>query len=277
MRSIFYKIFLLPVGLALFMPPLCLAQTEPSAPEGYVPPPLFGSPSDVTPVFRKSATDSWGEKNHRPIVKPRVSVSNENEPLEYKPYIPPVKPLKKPVKEQPLKKAPPPPGIVKGAKTMPAVPAGGVQSDQTFTAAPDKPEDTLLERHRKKQTARQKRVENITAAPPPPEEDVQDLTKLSLPFSAGQTALDTKQALTISHNIARRLRQDPALRLQIESFAGAVDSGRSSDRQVALNRALAIRKVLLSENIAPHRIDVRAMGAKTDQTPLERVDLYLSR
>lgn len=260
------------------MPPVCLAQTEEQTPESYVPPPLFGAPSDAAPVFRKSATDDWDQKNVRPVIKPRVSVSNENEPLDYKPYIPPAKPVKKPVKTQSPAKAPPPPsaGIVKGPKTMPAVPADGVQSDKTFSAAPEKPEDTLLERHLKKQTARQKREENTAPPAPLPEEDVQNPAKFTIPFAAGQTDLDTKQALTLSHNIARRLRQDPSLRLQIESFAGAVDNGRSSDRRVALNRALAIRKALLSEDIAPHRIDVRAMGAKTDQTPLERVDLYLS-
>ena len=40
-----------------------------------------------------------------------------------------------------------------------------------------------------------------------------------------------------------------------------------------LSRALTIRSYLLDKGVRAHRMDVRALGAKTDREPQDRVDL----
>jgi len=76
--------------------------------------------------------------------------------------------------------------------------------------------------------------------------------------------------------IGAQLLADDKLRLEIRAFAGGDGMTDNRARRLSLARALAVRSQLIDQGIRPNRIDVRALGNKTDEQPLDRVDLALS-
>ena len=69
------------------------------------------------------------------------------------------------------------------------------------------------------------------------------------------------------------MKDHPNWRLQIQAFASPSGHGISSARRTSLSRALSVRSYLLDQGIRAHRLDVRALGAKTNRDPQDRVDL----
>lgn len=169
---------------------------------------------------------------------------------------------------------------------MPSVPTGGVEKVETFTAdeAGDK---TLLEQHAERQQAETPAVDTAAAQPLPPlpagflplaqiEAIDASRSRMSLSFTPGQADLNAEQRLTVLHNLVPILSGDAGQSLMIQSYATPVDKGQSSDRRIALSRALAIRAALLDHGIEARRIDVRALGASSDQGTADRTDLILT-
>jgi outer membrane protein OmpA-like peptidoglycan-associated protein len=63
-------------------------------------------------------------------------------------------------------------------------------------------------------------------------------------------------------------------RLQIRAYAAStVSDGGSGARRLSLTRALAVRQYLIDKGIRSTRIDVRALGAPTDGSPADRVEV----
>ncbi len=165
-------------------------------------------------------------------------------------------------------------GVVKGPKTMPSVPTTDVAAEKTFEeTAPA--EQTLMERHQSRQ--KPIKVAPVVVAPVTikPEEDAPSTAplpqSLSLPYERGKIALENPQVAPL----IQALSADPSSRLMIQSYASPTDAGENSDRRIALARALDLRKVLMAQGVPSHRVDIRALGQKTDQTPVDRVDLSL--
>ena len=95
---------------------------------------------------------------------------------------------------------------------------------------------------------------------------------LSLAFEPGRTDLNEGQTAQLA-SLARRLSRDPQSRLQIAAYADVAGESGSAARRLSLSRALAVRSRLLEEGVPSARIDVRALGNRTEQRPLDRVDL----
>jgi outer membrane protein OmpA-like peptidoglycan-associated protein len=65
-------------------------------------------------------------------------------------------------------------------------------------------------------------------------------------------------------------------RLQIRAYAAStVSDGGSGARRLSLTRALAVRQYLIDKGIRSTRIDVRALGAPTDGSAADRVEVAL--
>ena len=63
-------------------------------------------------------------------------------------------------------------------------------------------------------------------------------------------------------------------RLQIRAYAAStVSDGGSGARRLSLTRALAVRQYLIDKGIRSTRIDVRALGAPTDGSTADRVEV----
>lgn len=248
--------------------------------EGYKPPPMFGAPpASAAPEpaqpepYNPPPTPSY--QDIEPLPEPEKVVRSAPPPLpEAKPAAPARK-ISRAVPKEPKEKKRP--GVVTGPKTMPAVPSEDVSGETTYRAAQSAKDKTMLERHQ----------EQVKIEEEPPEiasiEPVMDVLsdieggnkKLTMPFAASQTDLGTKHSGPLRSSIAAFLAQNPDWRVQIQSFASSQDAGVSSDRRIALSRALAIRTFLIGQQIEASRIDVRALGAQTDIKPVDRVDIYL--
>lgn len=63
------------------------------------------------------------------------------------------------------------------------------------------------------------------------------------------------------------------IRIQLRAFAGGEDISASKARRLSLSRALAVRSYLIEQGVRSTRIDVRALGDKSDESPINRVDI----
>lgn len=184
--------------------------------------------------------------------------------------------------------------IMSGPKTMPAVPTEDVDNQVLFNGDDDTPSQTILERHqsqtRKKQQEEKKRAETARSAPPPAvkedtvpatakartfEDNGQDAMKRTLPMQPGQISLSPPLAQQIAGDVLQELGADGKKdwRVQIRAYAAPHGAGLSSDKRIALSRALALRSSLITQGVAPDKIDVLADGLENAGD--ERIDLYL--
>ena len=82
-------------------------------------------------------------------------------------------------------------------------------------------------------------------------------------------------AQTRLKSIAESLESDEKLRLQLLAYAGGEGQTLSQARRISLSRGLAIRSLLLERGIRSDRIDMRALGNKSDGGPPNRVDMII--
>ncbi len=72
------------------------------------------------------------------------------------------------------------------------------------------------------------------------------------------------------------MKGDDALRLQLLAYAGGAAQTPSQARRLSLSRALAVRARLIEKGIRSTRIDVRALGNKSEGGPPNRVDIIIT-
>jgi outer membrane protein OmpA-like peptidoglycan-associated protein len=94
-------------------------------------------------------------------------------------------------------------------------------------------------------------------------------------FAPDQTKLPAS-AKTPLIALAASLKGQDNMRLQLMAYAGGPSLSSSRARRMSLSRALAIRSFLIENGVRSTRIDVRALGNKTTEKPLNRVDLNVT-
>ena len=99
-----------------------------------------------------------------------------------------------------------------------------------------------------------------------------NLDDLTLRFNGSESDLDPNRKQSLD-TIVEHMNTNDSLRLQLRSYAASADGSQSSARRISLARAIEIRKYIMDKGIRPTRIDVRALGDKTDQTPIDRIDM----
>ena len=72
--------------------------------------------------------------------------------------------------------------------------------------------------------------------------------------------------------LAARMKNDPALRVQLLAFASDPEKSVSRSRRLSLERAVNVRKQLLAAGIDSTRIEVRALGEQSGDGAPDRVD-----
>jgi len=75
--------------------------------------------------------------------------------------------------------------------------------------------------------------------------------------------------------LAEWLAANPMERIQIEAFASQTTSAGSQARRLSLLRAREVRRYLIGKGASETQIDVRALGARTNETPKDRVEITL--
>lgn len=140
------------------------------------------------------------------------------------------------------------------------------------------------------------------AAPPPPAltppSNTVDIPERPAPAAAPQTAaipsadLDIGDTLKVIFDptsekvpdvsrpnldtIATRLIEDESLRIQLLAYAGGPNLNSSKARRLSLSRALSVRTYLMDKGINSTRIGVRALGDKTTDEPVNRVEVTIT-
>jgi len=76
-------------------------------------------------------------------------------------------------------------------------------------------------------------------------------------------------------SLVTEIKDQEGTRIQLKAYADAQNSSASAARRLSLSRALAVRSFLIESGINSTRIDVRALGSKTESGPADRVDLII--
>ena len=94
-------------------------------------------------------------------------------------------------------------------------------------------------------------------------------------FGAAESKLPpaAKDALT---SLATAIKNDEHLRLQLMAYAGGNELSASKARRLSLSRALSVRSFLIEKGVRSTRVDVRALGNKTADKPINRVDVNVA-
>lgn len=75
--------------------------------------------------------------------------------------------------------------------------------------------------------------------------------------------------------VANQIKESDNLRVQLMAYAGGDDLSASKARRLSLSRALSVRSFFIENKVRSTRIDVRALGDKTNEEPLNRVDVII--
>lgn len=265
-----------------------LALTPPSKGPGLPPvePPAstMNVPAKAVPPAQPSAT--------KPAAPKRMAVTPPASATETKPSTP-----------KRLVAAPPAPKVAAPAPMKPSIaaaapPPPAIEKPRTASAAPSAPTAPVAPSVEKPQIAKapQTPVTAVPAPPPAPpagtepttaaaeptgkehaslpkaEGPVQPGKSLKLVFDAGGSKL-TDQARTELKNLLQGLLDKSELRLQLLAYAGGESLSSSKARRLSLSRALAVRSYLIESGLRSTRIDVRALGNKATEEPINRVDV----
>jgi len=70
-----------------------------------------------------------------------------------------------------------------------------------------------------------------------------------------------------------KLAENENTRVQLMAYAAGEDLTSSKARRISLSRALSVRSYLIEKGVRSTRIDVRALGDKSEGEPKNRVDV----
>jgi len=102
-----------------------------------------------------------------------------------------------------------------------------------------------------------------------PAEDI--AASLTIPFAPGIIEIDVSRQGTVK-DLAQRMSADKSLRVQLMAYATDPEKNTSKARRLALDRAIAIRNMLIESGVERTRIEVRALGDQGEGGNLDRVD-----
>lgn len=76
--------------------------------------------------------------------------------------------------------------------------------------------------------------------------------------------------------LAQKMSDDTNLKVQVLAYSSGTPDAESQARRKALARGLEVRKYLIGKGVRSNRIDVRALGTKSEGGPADRVDIVPS-
>jgi outer membrane protein OmpA-like peptidoglycan-associated protein len=168
---------------------------------------------------------------------------------------------------------PPPPPSIPRATTAPAPPPPppSVPAVDSGSASAPPPPPPPAPEPQPTQLAAQTPA---PAAPAPAPSDQGGGDEVRISFPAGQSQLPNGAGSQLDA-IVRRLEADSGLRVQLLAYANGDTEGANKARRLSLSRALAVRSYLIDNNVASTRMDVRALGNRSEGGPADRVDVVV--
>jgi outer membrane protein OmpA-like peptidoglycan-associated protein len=161
-------------------------------------------------------------------------------------------------------------------KNLPVSPKAIEKKPVQILEAPPPPVKTI-EAFDKKTTKNQsatKQIENPQQLASINSKDEKKGSARSLMFSQGGAKLsnESKRVLDL---LSLTFSKQAKIRMQLLAYAGEPNLTASKARRLSLSRALAVRSYLIKKGVRSTRIDVRALGNKTNSGAPNRVELKI--
>ncbi len=153
-------------------------------------------------------------------------------------------------------------------------PAPAVAAAPAVTAAKDQPPAAAQPEKQPQPAAQAEPAKTEQASTPPAAAAPKEGRALQVAFAAEVSKLPDASKDSLAA-LAKQLKDNEALRLQLLAYAGGKDLSPSKARRLSLSRALSVRSFLIENGIRSTRIDVRALGDKTTEEPVNRVDVNI--
>ncbi len=197
---------------------------------------------------------------------PTVTPTKPPAPLTSAPAAAPVV-TPAPVKQKTAKSAVEKPVAAKAEKPAVKMP----QPPKVAPPPAPAPKATVAKAEKKPETAPVKK-EQATLPPVPEATDTGRTLRVVFGATASKFPGKAKKDLQA---LAAKLKSKENLRLQLMAYAGDKSLSASKARRLSLSRALSVRSFLIESGVRSTRIDVRALGSKTTEKPLNRVDVNI--
>lgn len=110
----------------------------------------------------------------------------------------------------------------------------------------------------------------LAAAPVVPVIDATSLVQLI--FEPAQLITGEAQRLELD-TLAQRMKDEPVLRIALNSYASPREGMLNEARRISLKRAMDVRNYLIGKGVAKERINVRALGDLATEEPKDRLDI----
>ena len=81
------------------------------------------------------------------------------------------------------------------------------------------------------------------------------------------------QSKTTLAKVITAMKADDQIHIQLVAYASGLPDQASQARRISLSRAITVRSYLMEQGVKSARIDVRALGNRSDGGPLDRVDI----
>lgn len=108
--------------------------------------------------------------------------------------------------------------------------------------------------------------DNTQAAAPIPEGGI----RIVFPTELNEVPSEANAALD---DLAAQMLADESMRIQIMCYASGTEDTESKARRKSLARCINIRQYLFKKDVRTTRMDVRALGLKSEGQPADRVDI----
>ena len=204
-------------------------------------------------------------KPAKPEPEPQVAAT----PAPSQPMVaPPPSPLIRELKKKPAPVPAPSPDATREAKVEPEPPPkpeppASPAPPATVEAEPEPPPAPA------KSLTEKPAAKPQTAALPPAGALVEQVSVL---FQEGSAVLNAAAKGQLK-SVATFLEANATVRVQLLAYAKATAESPSRARRLSLSRALAVRAFLIEQGVRSTRMDVRALGDKVPDGPVDRVDV----
>lgn len=132
--------------------------------------------------------------------------------------------------------------------------------------APGAAEDASEEESSEEAAAEPAEPDNSQPAPPVPAGGI----RIVYPTDMDAVPIEANAALD---DLAEQMLIDESMRIQVKCYASGTGETESRARRRALARCLNIRQYLFGKDVRTTRMDVRALGLRSEGQPADRVDI----
>ena len=248
--------------------PAATASAEPTAPASPEPPALKAETPEAPPAPPSVP------KLVPPAPAEAAKAPKAAEPEPKSPPLPEAASIPKPPAVEP----PPPPATAETAPApMPPI-AGKAPSPRASKPMPELAQPTQQAESPGNEAGESPAIPPQVAALPPAAapEILEDGKLYRIPFGSVSSEISDEGKKHLDA-LARRLKKDDSLRLQLLGYAAGNQDSASKARRTSLFRALSVRTYLMKQGIRSTRMDVRALGNLAEGGAPDRVDAVLRK